>query len=127
MSDFFSATDLTELRGVATSAMSGTLVIKRPVRTPDGMGGFTEAYTAVGTVACHIWRTKEANERMAGAMVQSVAEWYIGVPYGTDIREIDYGEYNGTTTYQIVHVPKDTTWQAQLRCEAMTLNREVRG
>lgn len=126
MSDFFSTADLTELRGVATSAMSGTLIIKRPVRSADGMGGFSEAYTAVGTVACHIWRTRVANEITAGAMVQSRAEWYIGVPFGTDIREIDYGEYNGTTTYQIVHVPKDTTWQAQLRCEAVTLNRELR-
>lgn len=127
MSDFFSATDLTELRGVATSAMAGTLVIKRPTRTSDGMGGFTEAYGAVGTVTCHIWRTREANEMVAGAMVQSKAEWYVGVPFGTDIREIDRAEYNGTTTYQIVHVPKDVTWQAQLRCEAVTLNRELRG
>ena len=127
MSDFFSTTDLTELRAAANSAMSGTLVIKRPVRTPDGMAGFTEAYVAVGTVACHIWRTKEASEMVAGAMVQSKAEWYVAVPVGTDIREIDYGVYNGITTYQIVDVPKDTTWQAHLQCGAMTLNRELRG
>lgn len=126
MGEFFSDADMAELQTVAESAMSGTLVIKRPVRTSDGMGGYTEVYTPVGTVPCHIWRTREANEIVSGAMVQSKADWYVAVPVGTDIREIDYGEYNGITTYQIIHVPLDVTWNPHIRCEAITLNRELR-
>lgn len=126
MSDFFSAADLTELRAVADSAMAGTLVIKRQTNALDGMGGFTDTYVAVGTVTAHVWRTKEANEMVAGAMVQSKVEWNIAVPFNTDIREIDYGEYNGTVTLQIVSVEKPTTWQAHLKCGAITLNRELR-
>lgn len=127
MSDFFSAADLVELREAAESAMAGTLVIRRQVRASNGMGGYSTTYPAVGTVTCHIWRTKEANEVVTGAMVRSKAEWFVGVPYGTDIRETtDWGEVNGTVTMQIVHVQQATTWQAQTLCEAITYNRELK-
>lgn len=126
MSDFFSAADLTELRTVAQSAMAGTLIIKRQTRSGDGMGGFSTTYPAVGTVTAHVWRTREADERVTGGMVQSKVEWNVAVPFGTDIREIDYAEYNGLTTLQIVHVEKPTTWQAQVMCGAVTYNRELR-
>jgi hypothetical protein len=124
--DFFSAADLVELRAVALSAMAGTLVIKRPTRSADGMGGFSESYVAMGTVACHIWPARYSNEQVAGAQVQSIANWRVAVPVGTDIREIDYGQYNGTATYQIIAVPKDVTWAAHIECDAVTYNRELR-
>lgn len=126
MGEFFSDVDMAELQEVAESAMSGTLVIKRPVRTGDGMGGYTEVYTPVGTVPCHIWRDRYGRERVTGGQVMSIAEWYVAVPVGTDIRETDYGEYNGVVTYQITHVPDGVTWNPHIRCEAITLNRELR-
>lgn len=126
MSDFFSSADMAELEAVAESAMAGTLVIKRETRSADGMGGFTTTYPAVGTVACHIWRDRYGNEKTAGAQVLSEANWYVAVPNGTDIREIDYAEYNGTVTYQITQVPLGITWNPHIRCEAVTLNRELR-
>lgn len=123
---FFDASDLAELQAVGESAMAGTLVIRRQTRTSNGMGGFSTTYPPVGTVPVHIWRTKEATELVAGARVQSVAEWYLGVPVGTDIRETtDWGECNGIT-YQVIHVPKGTTWQGHLRAEAITHNNELR-
>jgi hypothetical protein len=126
MSDFFSTDDLAELQEVGTSAMAGTLVIRRQTNTPNGMGGSNTTYPAVGTVPCHIWRTKEANEMVAGAMVRSKAEWYVAVPVGTDIREATDWGICDNTTYQIVHVPAGITWKPHLRCEAITYNRELK-
>jgi len=127
MSDFFSAADLTELRAVADSAMAGTLVIRRQARSSNGMGGFSTTYPAVGTVICHIWPTRQPDEVVSGARVVSRAEWNLGVPFGTDIRETtDWGEYNGTVTLQIVSVQKPVTWQAQIMCQAITVNRELK-
>ncbi len=126
MSDFFSAADMAELETVAASAMAGTLVIKRQTNTPDGMGGNTTAFLPVGTVACHIWPYRQGMEQIAGAQVESVARWFVAVPNGTDIREVDYGEYNGRITFQIVTVPKDVTWNPHIQCEAVTYNRELR-
>lgn len=123
---FFDANDLADLQAVAESAMGGTLVIRRQTNTPNGMGGFSTTYPAVGTVPCHIWRTKEASEIVAGARVVSKGEWFVAVPAGTDIRETtDWGVCDGVT-YQIVHVPAGVTWQGHLRCEAITYNRELK-
>lgn len=126
MSDFFSAADMAEFEDVAASAMAGTLVIKRETRTGDGIGGFTTAFLPVGTVSCHIWRFRYGDEYVTGAQVQSRAQWYVAVPNGTDIREIDICDYNGTVTYQITSVPLGVTWNPQIQCEAVTYNRELR-
>lgn len=126
MSDFFTAAELAELQGVAESAMGGTMVIYRLQGTKNGMGGDTEAHVPVGTVNCHIWRNRYATEKVAGGQVKSMADWYVAVPVGTDIRETtDWGVVGGVT-YQITHVPAGVTWNPHLRCEAETYNRELK-
>lgn len=126
MSDFFSTADRAELEAVAESAMAGTLVIKRKSEVPNGMGGGMVTYPAIGTVPCHIWRNRYANELVTGGQVKSRADWYIAVPVGTDIRETtDWGICDGVT-YQITHVPQGVTWNPHVRCEAMTYNRELK-
>lgn len=126
MGDFFSATDMAELQAVGASAMGGTLVIYRLMEDPNGMGGGDEQHVPVGTVPCHIWRNRYANEKITGGQVKSVADWYVAVPVGTDIHETtDWGVCAGVT-YQITHVPAGVTWNPHVRCEAETYNRELK-
>lgn len=124
---FFGTADMDELEDVALSAMSGSAVIRRQTRTASGMGTYSESYPAVGTVPVHIWRTQEVSSRVAGAQVNSIAEWFIAVPNGTDLRETTDWIVYEDTTYQIVHVPVGVTWNPHLRAEAITNNRELRG
>lgn len=126
MSDFFSAADMAELEAVAYSAMAGTLVIKRQTNSSNGDGTFSTTFPAVGTVPCHVWQYRQGVEQVTGAQVQSIARWYVAVPNGTDIREIDRCDYNGTVTYLITDVPLGVTWKPHIECLAQTYNRELR-
>ena len=126
MSDFFTAAELAELQTVAESAMAGTMVIRRKVEARNQQGGAWTTYPAVGTVDCHIWRNRYANEKVVGAQVKSVADWYVAVPVGTDIRETTDWGVVGSVTYQITHVPAGVTWNPHLRCEAVTFNGELK-
>ncbi len=124
--DFFSAVDMAELKAVGESAMGGMLVIYRFTEASNGMGSGIEQHVPVGTVPCHIWRNRYAEEKITGAQVKSIAAWYVAVPVGTDIRETtDWGVCNDVT-YQITHVPVGVTWNAHIRCEAETYNRELK-
>ena len=123
--DFFSDADMAELRAVATDAMGGSAVIRRQQLTPDGMAGFTEAYVAVGTVACHVWDAKRTHESIVGARIISQSMWYVSVPHDTDVRETDLIDVS-SVTYQVTGVPSVVTWKAELRVEAVTHNREQR-
>lgn len=126
MSDFFTAAELDELQDVAESAMAGTMVIRRQALAANGQGGYSTTYPVVGTVSCHIWRNRYANEKTVGAQVKSIADWYVAVPVGTDIRETTDWGVVGTVTLQITHVPAQVTWNPHLRCEAVSYNRELK-
>jgi hypothetical protein len=49
------AAELTAMQATQNLAMPGTVVILRAGGTADGMGGYTEVWTAVGTVTGRIY------------------------------------------------------------------------
>lgn len=116
------------MREVEESAMSSTGIIKRYSLTPDGMGGFTQAWAVIGTVGCDVWQINQRGERervTSGAQPISKADWFITVPYNTDLLAKDRIEID-SRTFEITFVPNDSSWLTALRAEAVTHNEEQR-
>lgn len=123
-----SAAELSAMRDIEEQVMPSTGVIERYGLTSDGMGGFTEAWTAVGTVSCDLWPVNSRGERervTAGAQPISRADWYITVPFDTDITAKDRMVIE-SRSFEIVFVPNDRSWSTALRCEAIAHNEELR-
>lgn len=121
------AAELAAMRTVEQSAMSGTAVIKRVTNTPDGTGSFTEAFAAVGTVVCDVWPAdRSMGEPVSGGQIVSRGEWYITIPFGTDVKASDIINV-GAKSYEVTFVPNGATWQTAMRVEANTYNEETRG
>lgn len=121
-----SAAELAAMRTVEQSAMSGTAVIRRATNTPDGTGSFTESLAAIGTVSCDVWAVSQRlNEAVGGDQILSRGDWYITIPYGTDVKATDIIDV-GSKSYEVVFVPNGASWQTALRVEANSYNEEQR-
>ena len=120
------AAELAVMRTVEQSAMSSTAVIKRVTNTPDGTGSFTESFAAIGTVVCDVWAVSQRVEVIGGAQILSRGDWYITVPYGTDVKATDIIDV-GSKSFEVTFVPSGATWQTAMRVEANTFNEENRG
>lgn len=114
------------MRLVEQSAMSGTAVIRRPTNTPDGTGSFIESLMAIGTVPCDVWAVSQRlSEAVGGGQVLSRGDWYITVPFGTDVKATDIIDV-GSKSFEVTFVPNGATWQSALRVEANSYNEEQR-
>lgn len=123
-----SAAELSAMREIEESAFSSTGVIKRRTLTADGTGGYTEAWAAVGTVDCDVWQINQRGERertTEGAQPISKADWFITVPYNTDLQAKDRVDVDNRT-FEVTFVPNDSSWLTALRAEAVTYNEEQR-
>lgn len=123
-----SAAELSAMREIEELVMPSTGVIERYALTPDGMGGYAETWSAVGTVSCDLWPVNQREERertRAGAQVISKADWFITVPFDTDITAEDRMVID-SRSFEIVFVPNDRSWSTALRCEAIAYNEERR-
>lgn len=85
-----SASELAAMRSTQNDTLPGTAVIMRNTPTADGMGGWTDAWAAVGTVDGRLAPAQEsgAEQLIAGRIVGEDA-WVITVPQGTDVTERD--------------------------------------
>lgn len=122
------AAELLAMQDVEESVMSSTAVIERYTLTPDGMGGRTEAWAAVGTVSCDLWPVNQRGDRESvrnAAQPMSKADWYITVPFNTTITAKDRIVISGRS-FEVTFVPNKQSWSTALRCEAVAHNEERR-
>lgn len=121
------AAELTAMRTVEESVMSGTAIISRYALTADGMGGYSEAWTNVGTVACDLWPIGQRGERerVTGAQMTQDVDWFITVPHDTEVTAKDRIVID-SRTFEVVFVPNDISWKTALRVEAKAHNEELR-
>lgn len=123
-----SAAELSAMRDIEESAMSGTAIIERYALTPDGMGGFTEAWAAVGTVVCDLWPINKRGDRegvTVGGQPISKADWYVTVPFDTTITAKDRVVID-SRTFEVLFVPNSESWMTAKRVEAISHNEERR-
>lgn len=123
-----SAAELAAMRDIEELVMPSTGVIERYGLTSDGIGGFTEAWAAVGTVSCDLWPVNQREERerfRSGGQIISKSDWFVTVPFDTNITAADRIVVDGRS-FEIVFVPSDRSWSTALRCEAVAHNEERR-
>lgn len=107
--------------------MPGAVVIERYVLTSANTGGYTEAWTAVGTVMGRIYPVtrRGITEPVVGAMPTSITRWMGTLPNGTDVTAKDRLLYQ-SRTWEVLTVNNDEMWSTATRCELESLNEERR-
>lgn len=119
--------DLAYMDTTQQEALPGTVVIERYTTTDDGMGGETETWAAVGTAIGRIYaQTKVSGaERVAGAEIQSITDWWGTFPIGTDIIASDRLFY-GNRTWEVTETNNGEMWATALRCALKAFDEERR-
>lgn len=112
------AAELADMRSVQAEAMAGTAVISRKTLTADGMGGFTETWSAAGTVSCRVWPARESGaESLIADRITEADAWVITVPYATDVTAKDRIVADGRT-FEVVSAIAHT-WETARRVVAV--------
>jgi head-tail adaptor len=121
------SSDLAWMQDTQERAMPGTVVIERYALTSDGMGGKTEAWSAVGTVTGRIYPVirRAAAEAVRGAQVVSETAWFATLPVGTVVDARDRLVYE-SRSWEVVAVNNDSMYQTAVRCELKSHNEERR-
>ena len=127
MSELLSTSDVTWMQDIQGRALPGTIVIESKTLTTDGMGGYSEAWAAVGTVDGRIMQrvARQSGETLGGAQVSSVTQWFATMPSGTTVTAANRLKFE-SRTYEIISVNNDASWQTATRCEVRALNEELR-
>ena len=119
-----SANDLIRMREMQEQFLPQTGVIQRATLAPDGYGGYTETWAAVGTVSCRVYpRERETRERVTGGQVVSPTRWDVTAPYGTDVKAGDRWLIE-ERTFQVEGVNNGEGYQTAVRCECLAFNEE---
>lgn len=120
-----SAAELNSIISVENDWLTGTAIIYRKgTATPDGIGGYSDSYAAVGTVSCDLWENSGRDYENAVSANQdlSLKEWFITVPYNTDILESDIVTID-SKAFDIMSVPLKQSLNTALRCRALSRNQ----
>lgn len=106
--------DITRMRATVEQALPGTAVIQSGTLTSDNGGGWTEAFTAAGTVACRV-APISGTEREIGGRISAEAEYIVTLPAETTVAPDDRIVV-GAITYNVVAV-RDRDWELSRRVE----------
>jgi len=120
-----SSAELSSIISIENEWLTGTAIIYRAgTATPNGIGGFTDSYSAVGTVMCDAWIRRSNQKENASYANQDmgIADWYITVPYDTDILESDIVVIDNKS-FDIESVPLKQSLSSALRCTAISRNQ----
>lgn len=114
-----SAADLAGMRAAVTDSLPDTAQVQRATRTPDGMGGFTETWTTVATVACRIAPTGNAPaEQVVAERVTDRVLWTLTLPAATDVTAADRITV-GSRTFEVVGVLSPRSYELCTRLVAV--------
>jgi hypothetical protein len=94
--------ELNEMRDVTRQVLPGTAILMAPTNVPDGQGGFSLAYSAIGTVAARLApddRSREG-EQTVGDRNAEVANWVCTFAHDVNI-EANYRIVYLGHTYEV--------------------------
>jgi SPP1 family predicted phage head-tail adaptor len=110
-----SASEVARMRTVAEQALPGTAIIQGGSLTSDGGGGWTEGFTAAGTVACRV-APISGSEREEGERISADSQYVLTLPAETAVETDDRIVVAGVT-YNVTAV-RDRSWEVTRRVEA---------
>ena len=102
------ADDLSRMRTSLNLSLPGTAVFSRSTQSNDGLGGKTDAWANVGTVACRLSPSGEGEEQITGARFGGIAPYTLTIPYGSTFTKADRA-VTGGKTFEIIAIsePRD--------------------
>ena len=110
--------ELARMQATANSYLPDTAIIQNRTRSSDGGGGYTETYTASGTVPCRVGPIglgRTGAEDRAGDRISAEADFMVTLPVGTTV-DTDDRIVVGPSTFNVVAV-RDRSWPTSLRAE----------
>jgi len=112
--DMLSSEELAYMRTGTGLLMPDTCNLLTLTTTPDGMGGYSEAWgTAAGTITCRLDITRKM-EGQGGASLREYQETVLSLPYNTTV-DVNYRVEHGGYTYNVTSVNNDQSWIAVKR------------
>lgn len=106
-----STAEIQAMRGVLNQTLpdSGT-IYRRDAITSDGMGGFTDEWSASGTVECRISPIgRTPTEQIIAEQLQSVSLWTVTLPAETEIGPADRIQSSGRVLEVVAPLPR--SWE----------------
>lgn len=110
------AADLDCMRTTLATTLPGTAIISRSTQGSDGMGGITDTWNNVGTVAARVSPSGGGVEMIAGGEFVAATGWVITVPVGTNVTERDRIVYDGQT-YEITRTSTPRSYATCIRLD----------
>ena len=112
---------LTQARQVAATSLTDSAVVKRKTKTPDGMGGTTESWSDIATVACRIHTGGGGSGQYAGRIVeQETGTIRVTLPYDLPptlvLSTADRLYVNGSMLLEITSMDTPKTYMTALVC-----------
>jgi len=109
------AAELASMRATAAAALPGTCSVQRSTRTPDGMGGYSDDFDEVASVACRIAPLGSGGqEAIIAQKLEGVSLCRVIVPQGTDVQESDRLLADGRLFEVVGTLAR--TWESALVC-----------
>lgn len=109
--------EVTAMRTHLTATLPDTCEIDYVTRTADGVGGYTEAWTARGTaIACRLSPANQGREaQITGAQVREAQVWVLSVAYDQTVTVQDRVVVGGKT-YRVTQVNEGESEIGLVRC-----------
>jgi head-tail adaptor len=114
--------ELTAIRADVVRLLPDTCNLLTIVRTPDGQGGFTEAWgTATGgtAVPCRLDYVRGVKVVIGGAL-QPFSGWMLTLPYDATITTA-YRVQHNSHNYAVIGEDVDKSWKASVRAPVEAL------
>ncbi|MBX6770879.1 MAG: head-tail adaptor protein [Chloroflexi bacterium] len=114
-----STADLASMQATLTASLPDTAQVQRVARTSDGMGGFTESWSTVTTVACRVSPSGNTTaEQVVAERVQDRVLWTLTLPAQMDVTAADRIVV-GSRTFEVVGVLAPRSYELATRVVAV--------
>lgn len=123
MTGMIDAAELAWMQGLQGAALPGTAIIQRATLTPDGMGGYSQTWSPIGTVAARVYtqNSRAVAEGEQGAQIVSETRWFVTMPVGTQVTAADRITAGGRV-FEVTEVNNGQDWQTAVRCSVQKLD-----
>lgn len=108
-----STSDLAAMRSVQEQTMTNTALVKRRSLASDSMGGVTETWSTVATVACRVSSITGKDQAMLGGRIVEGATLRVTVPALTTVQMYDR-LYVGSRQFEVLALSEHTVETARV-------------
>ena len=123
MTTLLGAADLAWMQAMQQQTMPGTAIVRRHAGSVDVYGGVVLGTVAIATVDARLYpvNSRAFAEVDAGNQLVSETQWYVTLPFGTDVTAADTLSIGGTI-FTVTEVNRGEMWSTAVRCNVAKFN-----